>query len=484
MNQSDFAEQSANAGLTTPISASTVDSFIAPGAPPAASPEDSLISTPAPVVGASDTTAATPAKRRCHSIGQRLAGRPIRLNVRVHTLDSLHDRDYRLLWLSTLFLSGGRWVHEIVIGWLTYILTRDPLLTALALGLAALPFLVAAPVGGILADRLDRRKFLVVTSSVQGVMTAAFSALVVWEVIETWHIFAFALAMGFSWAISDPTRVAMLPNIVPRQSLVNAFALNGLAFNLTRLAVPASAGLLIASLGPGPTLLVGAALYLGAAASTARILLTREKRRESQREKALSQIVEAARYVRREPVVLALILLGALPLLLVIPFVQGLLPVYAPAVFDVGPAGLGLMMSALGVGATVGAFIIASLGNVARRGRVLLLGLALAVGAMAAFSFAPSLSIALLILMVLTGALTSYFTLAGATLQAMVPDSLRGRVAALWVMTFGVMPLGSLLAGGLARLAGAPSATLISAFVMAALLVALSPKLVRVWRLE
>ena len=388
------------------------------------------------------------------------------------------------MWLSTIFLSGGGWVHEIVIGWLTYTLTRDPLLTAMALGLAALPFLVAAPVGGILADRLDRRKFLVVISAVQGMVTAAFSALVVWEAIETWHIFGFALVMGLSWAISDPTRVALVADIVPRQSLVNAFALGGLAFNVTRLAVPALAGLLIASLGPGPTMLVGAALYLGAAAAIARMDLTRGEEGEPQRERALAQIVEAARYVWREPVVLALILVGALPLLLVVPFVQGLLPVYAPSIFDVGPAGLGLMMSALGVGATAGAFVIASLGNVVRSGRVLLLGLAIAVVAMAAFSFAPSLLIALLILVFLAGALTSYFILAGATLQAIVPDRLRGRVAALWVMMFGIMPLGSLLAGGLARLAGAPSATLISAVVMAALLVALSPKLVRVWRLE
>lgn len=375
-------------------------------------------------------------------------------------------------------------MQELVIGWLTYHLTQDPLLTSLALGLVTLPYLLAAPVGGLLADLLDRRKFLVANLAYQAAITAGFATVVALDLTETWHIFAFIVAVGLSWAISDPTRFAIVANTVPRQNLLNAFALNGLAFNATRLVVPAVAGLLIALLGPGPTLLLASVLYLGAAVATIVMDLPRMDRQETPRRKLLAQLVEAATFVRKEPLVLALILLGGIPLLLILPFVQGLLPVYASKVFEVGPAGLGLMMSALGLGATIGTFILASLGDIAYKGRVLLLGLGLTAAAMMAFSHSPGVAPPLLILAIFAGSLTMYFAIGGAALQAIVPDSLRGRVSSISIMTWGLIPLGSLLSGGLARLLGAPSTTLIAGAAVAVLLAVVSPKLRRVWNLK
>jgi len=377
-------------------------------------------------------------------------------------------------------MSGAFWASQIVIGWLTYQMTRSPLLTSLALGLDSLPILLAGPIGGVLADTWDRGKLLAAVSVYQSVVTAAFSVAVVLNLIETWHIFAFVLAMGLSWAVSDPTRGALIPSIVPRQNLVNAFALNHLAFNATRLVVPAVAGLAVAWLGAGHTLLLGAALYLGAATIVAAIDAGNGGQTETRRAPALARFVEAARYVKGEPQVLMLIVLGALPTLLLMPYVHTLMPVYASEVFDVGPAGLGLLMSGIGVGGILGTVVLASMGDLRHRRRVIIFALALTVAAMAAFSRSTSVVLSLPILMVLSSALVTYWIVVSATLQEIVPDKLRGRVYSLFAMASGLFPLGTLLSGGIAQLLGAPSATLIGAAALAIFAIALSLRLRRI----
>ena len=231
-------------------------------------------------------------------------------------------------------------------------------------------------------------------------------------------------------------------------------------------------------------MLLASALYLAAAMITLALTQLPSQRRETggaPRTKALTLFAESARYVKNEPVVLVLILLGGIPFLLVFPFIHGLMPVYASEVFGMGPAGLGLMMSAIGVGAVVGTIILASMGNVRNKGRVLLLALTLQIAAMVLFSRSPTVAPAIPVLMVLAGAMSVYFHVGIAMIQEVVPDNLRGRVSSLSLMAFGVLPLGSLLAGGLAQVLSAPSATLISGTALAVLLVALSPRFMSVW---
>ena len=196
----------------------------------------------------------------------------------------------------------------------------------------------------------------------------------------------------------------------------------------------------------------------------------------------MAQLKEAALYVKREDMVLAMLLMGALPSLLLLPFVHGLMPVYAGEVFRVGPVGLGLLMSAPGVGSLVGAVTVASTGEMRHRGRVVVLALALTVASMLAFSRSGSMVVSLAILMVLSGSLTTFFTVSGATVQSIVPDNLRGRVSALGSLVFGVYPLGVLAAGAFAEMFGAPTSTVIAGFAFALVLVPLYPMLRRVWR--
>jgi MFS family permease len=202
-------------------------------------------------------------------------------------------------------------LQQVVVGWLTYDVTRSPLLTVLAMGLASLPHLLVAPFGGVLADRWDRAKLLAGAYVYNGIVTAGFSAAVVSGRIEAWHIFVFIMAMGLSQSISHPTRLALVPRIVPREYLLNAFAVSMLTSSVARMAVPAAAGLLIVLLGPGQTLLLGGTLYLAAAVALGTISLGQPVQRRAGPGSVVRDLVDGARYVSREPVLLAVIRLGA-----------------------------------------------------------------------------------------------------------------------------------------------------------------------------
>ena len=250
--------------------------------------------------------------------------------MRVHTFDSFLHRDYRFLWASTLFFSGAFWMQQVIIGWLTYQLTQSALLTSVVMGLDALPILIAGPIGGLLVDRWDKRKLLVGVFTYQSLLALGFGLLVLLGSVNAWHVFGFVFLMGIGWVIVDPARMALIPTIVPRHSLVNAFALNSLAFSITRLAIPAVGGALIVFAGAGVALLLQGALVavaaalslgLGAFASAAQSKLNPKA--------ALSEILEGVRYIRETPVVLGLLLLGFLPTVLISPFLHGLIPVYA-----------------------------------------------------------------------------------------------------------------------------------------------------------
>ena len=282
--------------------------------------------------------------------------------VRVRTFDSLRYRSYVFIWLATVFSSAGFWLQQVVVGWLTYEVTESAFWTSLALGLDALPILLVGPIGGVLVDSFDRRKLLAFIYGYQAVVTTIFSIVAITGNLEAWHIFAFIFFMGLSWVISDPARMSLIPNIVPKENLVNAFALNSMAFSVTRLGIPALGGILIVVIGTGPTLLFEAALQV-CAVGTALFLDVKKTDRPALRlTTVFSDLREGARYVLSQPLLIGLFTLTAMPALLIMPSIQGLMPVYAAEVFNVDAKGLGLLLSAVGAGSTIGTFVLASNG--------------------------------------------------------------------------------------------------------------------------
>ena len=416
------------------------------------------------------------ARRAIHPMLQarRIAGK-------VHTLDSLGYRDFRLLFVTTMLASAGSWTRVVVVGWLTYSLTQSPLMTSMVLGLDALPLLIISPLGGMIADMWDRRTILSVSIGFHATAIGVMAVIVSTGHVETWHLFTLILVEGTASAFLGPSYVSIVSSIVPKEKLVNAFALTSLAGNLTRLIFPAIAGVILALVGPAPALAMGAALFVAGGIA---VLFMRVQEKEPEPDADVSRKAsfgESVGFVRSRPIIIAMLALSLLPLMLLGPFVTGLLPVYASEVYDVGPAGLGLLTSALGAGATLGIIILASFGAIGNQLRVVIVTLALAGGAMAGFSFSPSILVSLPLLMLMSAAASTSMTLGGAAIQSLTPATMRGRVSGIHEMTLGLFPLGTLTSGVLAQIMGAPSATIIAAGAMLATLTALAFSFRGIW---
>ena len=354
-------------------------------------------------------------------------------------------------------------MHLLVVGWLGYSLTGSPLVTALLMGIDALPFLVVSPVGGVIADAWDRRKLMVAVSSYQALVTAIFAGLLALGLVAMPVLFGYVLAMGVSWALWEPVRTAVIPTTVPRRSLVNAFALNILAFNGSRLVMPTVAGVVLAAVGPVPALAAGTGLYILSAVAATRLALVQRPAVEGPRRGPVSQLAEATLFIFREPVLLGLMLIVATMVLLLMPVLNGLMPVYAAEVFGVGPGGLGLLMTSLGAGTVVGAVVVASIPTPRNRGLAIVAALGVGVAALIALSRVPSVAWAMPVLAVIGAAMAGGFAIQGAWIQTLVSDELRARVASLSAMTVALYPVGSLLLGGIAEITNAQTATLVSA---------------------
>ena len=411
-----------------------------------------------------------------------LAG--LRDRVAAHTFDAFQYRNYRFLWASALGVGGGYWLQQVVVGWLIYEITRSAFFTSIALGLEAVPLLIAGPIGGFLVDVFDRRKLLIGIYLYQGSLALALGlGVVLWEVGPL-EIFTFALLVGFSWVVSEPARAAIIANTVPKKGLMNAFALVTLGWGGTRLVVPAAGGVLIAAYGPEAALVTQAALMYTAAVAASMIRLQDDSREKPQLSEVINGLLEGARYVRDNTVVLGLLTFGLTPALIVFPFVYGLIPVYAAEIFQVGPTGLGVLMSASGIGMVVGTMVVASLGDFRAKGKLVIGAVAMAVVVMAAFSRMTWFLGGFGMLVLLSLFMPLVYTTVQAVVQGIIPDRLRGRISGFAMVTWGAFPMGSLLAGALAERFGVQTSTLIGAGLLGVLLTAQVLTFRFMWRLE
>ena len=402
--------------------------------------------------------------------------------LRLRTFDSFRYGNFRLLWGMTFSASAGWGIQEVVLGWLTYELTRSPLMTSLALGLGAVPFLLAGPLGGVLVDSWDRRRMLAAAMAYQALVTVGFAMIVIFEMVEPWTILTFSFLIGLPWVVAEPTRMSLVARFVPKEALVNAFALNAMAFSATRLAAPAAGGLILGLVGPGPALLVQTALCAVGVVMALRLRFEESPRMIRRIGDTFAGLREGAEYVRGQPMLLGLILLGAVPPVLVMPFVHGLMPVYAAEVFDVGPSGLGVLLTTLGVGSAIGTVGLATFGQASRQGRLVVLSVSWLVLCMLVLTQIDSYRLVMPLLVALGVGVSCFWATTTATIQIMVDDKMRGRIGGLYMVTWGLFPAGSLLAGTLAQMFDPPTATMAAAGLVAVSLAALLLRLPILWR--
>ncbi len=379
---------------------------------------------------------------------------------------ALRSRNYRLFFIGQSVSLVGTWVTRIATSWLVYQLTGSAWWLGVVGFVGLLPTLVVAPVAGVLVDRWDRHRVLVVTQALSLLQSAALAALVFTHTVTVAHILWLQLVQGLVNALDTPARQAFVVQMVDdRADLPNAIALNSSMFNGTRVVGPAIGGALLAGAGAGWCFALDAASYVAVLASL--LLMRLPSRAVSSHARGLATVVaelgEGVRYASGFPPVRSLLVLVALLGVFGMPYTT-LMPEVASKTLHGGAHLLGWLMTAGGVGALGGALYLAGRTSVVGLGRVISAG-GVGVGlALVAFSFARTPAAALLLLTVVGGTFMVTTASCNTILQTVLPEALRGRVMALYTVAFlGTAPIGSLLAGALAARIGTPHTILAGA---------------------
>lgn len=363
-------------------------------------------------------------------------------------------RDFRFVWIGNFFAIGAQWLQMLSIGWLVLELTDgNALLTGTAVGIRTIPVLVIGPWAGVLGDRIDRRKLVMITQSAMAVAAILFALLVIssdWDSetqrgpLRWWHPFIYMTIAGIAHSIIQPVRQAMVANTVPRNALAGALALNGMVYPSTRIISPAIGGLLIALLGFKWNFFLEAALYVLIVLMLLPVKLPYRTERPPARESAVSSMLAGLRYVKNEKRILQLILLPLIPNLVFQPLVF-VLPVFTTEVLNRGADSGGALAAAVGVGGFIAAVFIALVGYIFPKGIAAFLGLV--GGCVFVILFSQSYWMAASFGMLMGMGFCQYvFRVANSTLlQTVVPDGLRGRVMSIYMLDHGLTPLATLL---------------------------------------
>ena len=368
---------------------------------------------------------------------------------------AFHYRDFRLLWLGACTSSIGTWMQKLAQSWLVLQISGSPFLLGLDSFLGEIPIFLFSLVGGVIADRYDRRSLLVASQCVQ--MSCAFllAGLIAFRVIEVWHILALSFVVGTAQAFGGPAYQALVPSLVESKDLPNAIALNSIQFNLARIIGPVLGGLALTGLGAawcfGLNGLSFVAVIISLLALKARYIPA------VSRESLLASMKDGLRFIHARSSMQPLIVLAFLTTLLGIPLIV-FLPVFARDVFHQGPSTYTLLLSTSGAGAVAGALVVAGLSHMRRQGRMALVMLS-ALGALtAAFAMSKSLPLSCVLLWLAGVALISVFAQVTSLVQLLATDEMRGRVMSVYNVAFrGGMPFGSLITGSLVPVFSAPT---------------------------
>ena len=365
------------------------------------------------------------------------------------TFDSLQVVDYRWFWFSLLSSMAAFNMQILVRGWLVYELTGSPRALGLVSAATGIALMLFSPLGGVLADRVDKRNLMIAAQCAGGLLALVIAILVSTGAIMLWHLVVASVLSGIIWAFSLPARQAIIPELVEKHRIMNAVAVSSGAMHLSRVVFPALGGLLMSTLGVACAYYVVVVCYIAAASLLLRVPATGGAAVEANASMGF-HLAEGLNYIRRSPVLVALLLMAVVPILFGMPY-QMLMPVFAEDVLDVGARGLGFLMAAVGLGALVGSFLVASLGDFRHKG-LLLFGSVLLFGVtLILFALSTNFYFSLLILLFVGVVNTAYLSINNTLLQINSEDRVRGRVMSIFVMTFGLVGVGVLLVGELAE---------------------------------
>jgi MFS family permease len=371
------------------------------------------------------------------------------------TFRAFHFGDFRLMWGGAFTSTTGAFVQEVAQSWLVYQLTNDPFLLGLTVFLNNGPILLFSLLGGVAADRMDRRKLLIGSQLIQMAAALALAVLIWTDQIVIWHILAAAFFTGLGQAFGGPAYQALIPSLVDKSVLPNAIALMSIQFNLAGVVGRAIGGVAFEAFGAGWCFAINGLSFLAVIFSL--LLLPCTYTPSKQQSHVLLSLREGLGFVFRHPTMLPLIVLGVSTAFLSLP-VMILLPVFAKDVYLLGPKGYSYLAAIFGAGGVVGALVVAWLGDREQKGRRALI-MQITLGLMTlAFALVGSVWFAGAFLFFIGASVLFVFASITSLVQLLAPENMRGRIMSVYNTAFrGSMALGPPFAGLLSRTFGAPA---------------------------
>lgn len=368
------------------------------------------------------------------------------------TFRSLQHRNYRLLWSGTLISQSGDWMDQVAFNWLVLEMTGSPFYLGLVNLCRAIPMILFTVLGGVAADRLERRKLMMTTQAFAMVLALILAVLVSTGLAQLWQVFAIAMLRGVMMSFNIPARQTLISDLVPRRHLTNAIALNAMVGNLTRVIGPSLGGILIGLVGVAGCFYINGFSFLGVLWTLHTMEIPPSGRKQDD-SSVLQSLKAGFRYIWGQRTMLLLVVFALTPMFLAMPY-QTLLAVFAHDELDIGPAGLGILMSASAIGAIGGTLIIASLPHSAPRGKIMIGAMILFGALLMLFSYSTWVPLSIVVLLGVGVMQTTYSASNNSILQSHVDDEFRGRVMSTLFLQRGLVPLGTALAGTVTMLVG------------------------------
>jgi predicted MFS family arabinose efflux permease len=363
-------------------------------------------------------------------------------------------RDFRLMWFGACTSSIGTWMQLVAQGWLIYRLTHSAFLLALDQFLSGIPIFLFSLVGGVIADRVERRRILLGSQWVQMATATTLTVLVATGLVHVWHILCLSFVSGLAQAFGGPAYQALIPTLVKREDMPNAIALNSIQFNLAVTVGPALAGQALAKLGETWCFGLNAVSFLAPIISLS--MITTRFLPDKTTESIFTSFKKGIAFTRKQPGMEALIILAFFMTFLAMPM-RTYLPVFVKDIFRRGPATYGNLLSLMGIGSICGSLGIAAAGNFKGKGRVALGGLALLGAGISMFAFSKALPVSGAAMVIVGAAMMAVFATVNSLVQLITTNEMRGRVMSVYNFAFrGGMPLGNLATGWLVPMFTAP----------------------------
>lgn len=364
---------------------------------------------------------------------------------------ALKYRDFRLFWFGQIVSLSGTWMQSVAQGWLVYDLTKSPFYLGIVSASSSFPILLFSLIGGIVADRLKKRNLLLITQASSILPALMLGLFIDVKIVNIWFVMLFATILGIINAFDIPARQSFLVELVGKENLTNAIALNSAAFHGSRMIGPVVAGFTISYLG------MSACFYLNAVSFFAVVLALlkiKAKGDVSVGEGFKKELLEGLRFVKNNSMIFNLMFLIAVFSLIGMPFIS-LLPVFAGEIFKNGPKGFGFLVSATGTGALTSAVLIAIRKDIQNKYRFITISALLFSISLFFFSISDIFFLSLFLLALIGWSLVSLLAVANSFIQHSVPDKLRGRVMSVYTLVFlGAAPIGNSVIGTVADFTG------------------------------